>query len=245
MSIRAVPLPMMPRINTAMAAASESKSHHADHRWKCVDFGSFSCRRGYWNIAGLGCGTGFFVKTGTNNDGIHDGPPDAGVPPIRDHRPTARRERRTQEFHNIVIERVAVVNTPAYHFHFSNAGHVAVSGCALESRGLSTDGLHFDGPSNDIRMSDCEFANGDDSIALNCPKGYYGNISRVAVSTCSFNSLSACRGENRKGWNMHPAPGIGLLQTTKVTFDCMSATFRVNSDKELSLVCLQAREPGT
>jgi len=94
---------------------------------------------------------------------------------------------------NIVIEKVVVVNTPAYHIRFSNVGHVSVSGCVLKSRGLSTDGLHFDGPSNDIKISDCDFATGDDSIALNCPEGYYGSISRVAVTNCSFNSLSLMR----------------------------------------------------
>ena len=51
---------------------------------------------------------------------------------------------------NIKIEKVVVVNTPAYHFRFSNVGSVAVSGCVMKSRGLSTDGLHFDGPANDI-----------------------------------------------------------------------------------------------
>ena len=34
---------------------------------------------------------------------------------------------------------------------------------------------------------------GDDSIALNCPEGYSGNISRVAVTNCTFNSLSLMR----------------------------------------------------
>ena len=36
-------------------------------------------------------------------------------------------------------------------------------------------------------------ATGDDSIALNCPEGYSGNISRVAVTNCTFNSLSLMR----------------------------------------------------
>jgi hypothetical protein len=58
---------------------------------------------------------------------------------------------------------------------------------------LSTDGLHFDGPANDISISNCNFTTGDDSIALNCPEGYTGNISRVAVSNCTFNSLSLMR----------------------------------------------------
>ena len=34
---------------------------------------------------------------------------------------------------------------------------------------------------------------GDDAIALNCPEGYSGNISRVAVTNCTFNSISLMR----------------------------------------------------
>ncbi len=218
-----------PRINAAMTAASESNPITLIIDGSALISGLFLPAGGYWNIAGLGCGTGFFVKTGTNNDGIHNGPPDAGVPP--DPGPpapprgvnvslknftlngnqgsgfdgvstsgTRQGSKYTWFFginlmnlDNIVIEKVVVVHTPAYHIRFSNVGHVSVSGCVLKSRGLSTDGLHFDGPSNDIKISDCDFATGDDSIALNCPEGYYGNISRVAVTNCSFNSLSLMR----------------------------------------------------
>ena len=69
-----------PRINAAMAGAT------ADHPITLIIDGSalisglFLPAGGHWSIAGLGCGTGFFVKTGTNNDGIHNGPPDAAVP---------------------------------------------------------------------------------------------------------------------------------------------------------------------
>jgi hypothetical protein len=94
---------------------------------------------------------------------------------------------------NIVLKGVVVVNTAAFHVRFSNVGNVTVSGCVMKSYGLSTDGLHFDGPANDIAISDCEFTTGDDSIALNCPEGYSGDISRVTVTNCKFNSLSLMR----------------------------------------------------
>jgi hypothetical protein len=70
-----------PRINAAMAAASESNPITLIIDGRPLISGLFLPAGGYWNIAGLGCGTGFFVKTGTNNDGIPNGPPDAGVPP--------------------------------------------------------------------------------------------------------------------------------------------------------------------
>jgi glycosyl hydrolase family 28 len=94
---------------------------------------------------------------------------------------------------NITIENVVVVNSPAYHVRLSNVGHVTVSGCVLKSRGEGTDGLHFDGPANDIQISNCSFSTGDDAIALNCPEGYSGDISRVTVDSCTFDSWSLMR----------------------------------------------------
>jgi hypothetical protein len=94
---------------------------------------------------------------------------------------------------NINIEKVVVVNTSAYHIRLSNVGNVRVSGCVMESRGVQTDGLHFDGPANDITISNCDFTTGDDSIALNCPEGYSGDISNVTVKDCTFNSFSLMR----------------------------------------------------
>jgi hypothetical protein len=191
--------------------------------------GLFLPAGGHWNIAGLGCGTGFFVKTGANNDAIHNGPPDAAVPwnpgppaPPRgmnvslsnftvngnqgngfDGNSTSGMRLGSavawycginlMNLDNITIEKVVVVNSPAFHMRLSNVGHVAVSGCVMKSYGLGTDGLHFDGPANDITISNCDFTTGDDSIALNAPEGCSGNISRIAVSNCTFNSLSLMR----------------------------------------------------
>jgi hypothetical protein len=219
-----------PRINAAMEAAT------ADHPITLIIDGSalisglFLPAGGHWSIAGLGCGTGFFVMTGANNDGIHNGPSDAATPfnpgppaPPRGssvslsnftlngnqgdgHKGDSTSGLRQganlgywycginlMNLDNITVEKVVVVNVPSFHFRFSNVGNVSVSGSYMISEGLSTDGLHFDGPANDITITNCTFATGDDSIALNCPEGYSGNISRVAVSDCSFNSLSLMR----------------------------------------------------
>lgn len=218
-----------PRINAAMASAS------ADHPITLIIDGSalisglFLPAGGHWGIAGLGCGTGFFVKDGTNNDGIHNGPIDAGVPsdpgppaPARgmnvslsnftlngnqgtgSNGDSTSRVRQgsakvwyfginLMNLDNISLDKVVVVNTPAYHVRLSNVGHVTATGCVMRSFGVNTDGLHFDGPANDITISDCDFTTGDDAIALNAPEGYSGNISRVAVSNCTFNSFSLMR----------------------------------------------------
>ena len=94
---------------------------------------------------------------------------------------------------NISIENLVLANVPAYHVFLSNVGNVTVSGCIMQSAGLNTDGVHFNGPANDISISNCQFATGDDSIALNAPEGYSGDIERVTVIGCTFNSLSLMR----------------------------------------------------
>ena len=218
-----------PRINAAMAGASENHPMTLIIDGSALISGLFMPAGGYWSIAGLGCGTGFFVKSGINNDGIHNGPPNANVPfnpgppaPARgmnvslsnftvngnqgngfDGVSTTGTRAGTaltwycainlMNLDNITIDKVVVVRSPAFHVRLSNVGNVSVSGCVMETSGLSTDGLHFDGPANDITISNCDFKTGDDSIALNCPEGYSGNISRVQVTGCTFNSLSLMR----------------------------------------------------
>ncbi len=218
-----------PRINAAMASAT------ADHPITLIIDGSalisglFLPAGGYWNIAGLGCGTGFFVKTGANNDAIHNGPPNAAVPfnpgppaPVRgmnvslsnftvngnqgngfDGNSTSGSRLGTQvlfycginlmNLNSINIEKVVLVRISAYHIRLSNVGNARVSGCVMESQFPGNDGVHIDGPANDIVISQCAFKTGDDSVALNCPEGYSGNISRVEVTDCIFNSWSLMR----------------------------------------------------
>jgi hypothetical protein len=218
-----------PRINSAMAGATADNPITLIIDGSALISGLFLPAGGHWSIAGLGCGTGFFVKSGINNDGIHNGAHGAAVPfdpgppalargmdvslsnfTVNGNQGDGRNGDSTSgtargddvalfcsinlmNLDNLRIENVVVVNSPAFHFRLSNVGNVVVTGCVMQSHGLGTDGLHFDGPANDIAISNCSFATGDDSIALNCPEGHSGNISRVAVTNCSFNSWSLMR----------------------------------------------------
>lgn len=218
-----------PRINAAMAGASAGNPITLIIDGSALISGLFLPAGGYWSIAGLGCGTGFFVKSGTNNDGIHNGPPNANIPgdpgppaptrgsnvslsnfTLNGNRGNGHNGNSTtgapqgtsltwyiginlMNLENIHLENVVVVNTSSYHFRLSNVGKVSVSGCVMQSHGPSTDGLHFDGPANDISITNCQFTTDDDAIALNCPEGYSGNISRVMVTNCKFNSWSFMR----------------------------------------------------
>ena len=250
-----------PRINAAMASAS------ADHPITLIIDGGalisglFFPAGGYWSIAGLGCGTGFFVKTGTNNDGIHNGGPDAAVP--SDPGPPVPPRGRNVSLSNfslngngenggdsttglrqgsqargvwyyginimnlddITVENVVVVNTPAYHFRFSNVGNVSISGCVMKSTGVSTDGLHFDGPANDITITNCDFTTGDDAIALNGPEGHTGDISRVSVSNCKFDAWSLMRLDSINCSGCLPRCNVNTVSVSNCTGSLQQAAF--------------------
>lgn len=248
-----------PRINAAMAGATAGHPITLIIDGSALISGLFLPAEGYWSIAGLGCGTGFYVKSGTNNDGIHNGPPDAAIPfdparpaPARgsnvslsnftvngnqgngfNGNSTSGRHQgifgrvwycgiNLMNLENITIENVVVVNTPAYHVRLSNVGNVMVSGCAMSTNGVNTDGLHFDGPANDIRISRCDFKTGDDSIALNCPEGYTGDISRVVVDNCTFHSWSLMRLYTTGGG---PGARINSVSVTNCSAKLVGAAF--------------------
>ena len=238
-----------PRINAAMAAASASNPITLIIDGSALVSGLFLPAGGHWVIAGLGCGTGFFIKSGTNNDGIHNGGPNAAIPSdpgppapprgssvslsnftLNGNQGNGHKGDSTtgmpqgsttgwyfginlMNLNNITIDNVVVVNTPAYHIRLSNVGNVNISGCVLRSTGVNTDGLHFDGPANDIQISNCNFNMGDYAIALNCPEGYSGNISRVTVTNCQFNSLSLLRMES-VSWDGGPLFNIDTVNVS-------------------------------
>src|SRR5271166_5347120 len=214
-----------PRINAAMAGASASNPITLIIDGSALISGLYLPASGYWSIAGLGCGTGFFIKTGSNSDGTHNGPPNAGVPnnpgppvpargssvslsnfTLNGNAGTGRNGDSTtgatqgnlslvwyncinlMNLNDISIVNVVIVNSPSFQMRLSNVGNVNVSGCVMRSTSPNTDGLHFDGPANDITISNCDFTTGDDAIALNCPEGYRGDISRVSITNCTFNS---------------------------------------------------------
>ena len=201
------------------------QSHYFDHRWRSSCLWPLpSCRR-VLEHRGLGCGTGFFIKSGTNNDGIHNGalgdatPSNPGPPApargssvslsnftINGNQGNGRSGVSTSgsiqgdlkavwyfpinlmNLNNVEVTNVVIVNSPSFHMRLSNVGDVTISGCVLRSKGPNTDGIHFDGPANDIHISNCDITGSDDAIALNCPEGYTGDISRVTVSNCKVSS---------------------------------------------------------
>jgi len=98
---------------------------------------------------------------------------------------------------NILIENVRVLNPPTFSITFDNCGNIDVRNASTRDdfHTVNCDGVHVNGPANDVRIEDCFFDNnGDDAIALNAPEGYSGDITRVAITNCTFKgTLTAMR----------------------------------------------------
>jgi hypothetical protein len=95
---------------------------------------------------------------------------------------------------NVKIENVDFLQAPTYAVMITNCDHVKVTGCSFTSTGTIHDGVHIDGLCEKIGIENCDFATGDDAIALNAPEGYGGDISDVTVTNCRFlGSLTVMR----------------------------------------------------
>lgn len=173
---------------------------------------------GHVDIEGLGWDTGLFSMVAAHasrciNNGAPFGDP-GGTPPTRTPHFRLRNlkvdgNRRANgktdgsgnwifsvdlaNIERLLLENLYIYDSPTYGVRISNCGEIVVQGCRIESPANTgnTDGIHFDGPCDDIRISDCSFTTGDDAIALNCPEGYGGSIARAVVSNCVFDRVTA------------------------------------------------------
>jgi hypothetical protein len=89
----------------------------------------------------------------------------------------------------VLLDHVCVYDAPTYALLFDNVSDAIIQNSRFESPSgaLNTDGIHINGPASDIGIHNCDILSpGDDSIALNAPEGYAGNIRRVTISDCRF-----------------------------------------------------------
>lgn len=93
---------------------------------------------------------------------------------------------------HVRIDNVRLYNISTYNIRLTNVGNATVTRCHFENFlptdtvvAQNSDGLHINGPSNDITISDCYFRTGDDAIALNAAEGWSGLITRVSVVNCT------------------------------------------------------------
>jgi len=193
--------------------------------------GLFLPTLGHASIVGNGWDTGFYVKSGSNQDCIHNGNATAAIPSdpttigqklppastrglnvmLKDFRINGNRGNGTtgnsnsgdprgnnlnpatwyfginlMNLENIEIDNIWIYNVATYNIRLSNCGQVTVRACRFEAPSLqaNTDGVHLNGGCNDIFVDSCYGSINDDFLAVNCPEGYGGNISRVVMSNC-------------------------------------------------------------
>ncbi|HEV2646874.1 MAG TPA: hypothetical protein VGU46_10970 [Acidobacteriaceae bacterium] len=96
---------------------------------------------------------------------------------------------------NVVVENITgVIESSTYQLTLSNVNNVRITGCHFFTTEIGHDGIHIDGPAEDIHIDSCTLATHDDPIALNCPEGFGGDISRVSITNCTFiNCLTIMR----------------------------------------------------
>jgi hypothetical protein len=88
-----------------------------------------------------------------------------------------------KDVNNVRIENVVLYNTGRYAIKAANVGNMEVTGTKVITsflgNGTNTDGIHIDGPANDLVFNNDFFQTADDTVAINATEGYCGPISRV------------------------------------------------------------------
>jgi len=86
---------------------------------------------------------------------------------------------------NLLVSNVWFYDSPIYHFVGGNLSQIRFENLRMETvaptSSVNTDGIHIDGPADNITVIDSWFSTGDDSIAINAPEGLGGNITNVQI----------------------------------------------------------------
>ncbi len=76
------------------------------------------------------------------------------------------------------------------------------------AQGVNQDGVHVDGPSAQIRVSNNWFNSSDDAVAMNAPEGYGGPINTVAVTN---NVCNGCLAFYLEYGGQYSGPGSNVI----------------------------------
>jgi hypothetical protein len=198
-------------LNAFLATASAANPIKLILDGPCVVSGLVIAAAGYTTIEGIGQGSGLYVTGTAGSININGAGPGAYnvTPPARTATHISIRDFAISAAHGgtaaiflsncagVDVENLLFTGANAnddFMLTIGNANRIAVRGCSFIFGGASHDGVHVDGLCEDITISDCYFATGDDAIALNAPEGYGGDISRVTVTNCIFDgSLTVMR----------------------------------------------------
>src|SRR5665213_1529262 len=83
------------------------------------------------------------------------------------------------------------------------------------AQGVNQDGVHVDGPSAQIRISNNWFNSSDDAVAMNAPEGYGGAINTVAITN---NVCNGCLAFYLEYGGSYAGPG-GSVSISHVVID--------------------------
>jgi hypothetical protein len=106
-----------------------------------------------------------------------------------------------KNINGLTVDNVLFYNATKFSLLLDNVGQAVVTNSKFITSnlgaGTNTDGIHIDGPANDIAISNIYAQTGDDVLALNSIEGYCGAINRVAwVNSTIDNSYNVLRAYN-------------------------------------------------
>lgn len=87
---------------------------------------------------------------------------------------------------NVTMDHIWMYDAPTYGVNVGNIGIVNLTNSRVDSpqsAGVSnTDGIHVNGPADNVFISDTYFHTADDAIAFNAPESYGGTINNVTIN---------------------------------------------------------------
>lgn len=76
---------------------------------------------------------------------------------------------------NILIDRLWVYDSTAYHINFFHCTHIMIQHCRIEAGNPTfsgnTDGIHLNGGCSEVHIDNCWFSTGDDCVGINIAEG--------------------------------------------------------------------------
>ncbi|MGI4812479.1 MAG: glycosyl hydrolase family 28 protein [Janthinobacterium lividum] len=128
----------------------------------------------------------------------------------------------------VEVENVNLYDIAGYALRLSNCAEVDIRNVRIEQPigGIvNTDGIHLSGPCTNVRILGGYLTGlGDDSIAINAPEGYGGNINGTLIDGVTFNSVATMFRIYTAGTSattcMIDRVRIANCQGTAVTFVC-------------------------
>ncbi len=138
---------------------------------------------------------------------------------------------RMKDCKNVLIEGIRMVGSSFWSVHLLYSANVVVSGVSLETfPGIFTGGIYIDS-SRDVRISDCQFDCGDDSITLKAGKDADGLRVNRPTENVSITNCLIHRGSGGIVMGSETSGGIRNVVVSNVVCQGTEAGINIKSER--------------